>query len=389
MKLLLVTHKFPPSVGGMENQCYELYRGLSSKYDVELYVMPEKESRIWFLFRLKSRLKKYLKKNPDITHVYFNDALIATAAAAVRSVSDAHTLATVHGLDIVYPARLYQKKIVANLNKNIDTIVAVSRATAEVCIERGVDQNRVVVVANGVDVSLKQTKKDNTFVLHSEKLALPDLSDKKILVSIGRGVRRKGFSWFLSSVVPRLSSDYFYIIVGPPQKKLLLFRFLFTVLPRSLSRLLELTGIAMDQVAIEALLRKPGIRDKAAYVGKIPFNDLVQLLKCSTAFIMPNIRVEGDAEGFGLVALEAVMNGTVAIVSELEGITEAIQDGKNGFYVTPENADDWVKKVETVSAKRFNREKFIASSIDYTEKNFSWDKMVDGYSRLLKDGTES
>ena len=42
---------------------------------------------------------------------------------------------------------------------------------------------------------------------------------------------------------------------------------------------------------------------------------------------MPNIRIYGDAEGFGLVALEAVMNGTVALVAGIEGITEAIRNG--------------------------------------------------------------
>jgi len=389
LKLLLVTHRFPPSVGGMENQCYELYKGLSLKYQVVLCSMPQKASHIWFLLSLKSRIKKTLKNNPDITHVYFNDALIATAAPAVKKISDKiHTIATVHGLDVVYPSVIYQKKIIGNLNRSIDTVVAVSQATADECVKRGIAKEKVVVVPNGVDLTIKDIPTNAEFNPQQISPFLPDLKNKKILVSIGRSVRRKGVSWFLRSVVPKLGDDYFYIIVGPPQKKLKLFRFLFFILPSKISRLIELSGIAIDQVEVMSLLKREDIKNRAAYVGKIPFDKMVQLLRCSTAFVMPNVHVEGDAEGFGLVALEAVINGTVALVSELEGITEAIRDEENGFYVESESVSDWIGKIRYISSPDFNRTNFTDKAVKYTCQNFSWDKMVEGYSCLLKNGKE-
>jgi glycosyltransferase involved in cell wall biosynthesis len=49
---------------------------------------------------------------------------------------------------------------------------------------------------------------------------------------------------------------------------------------------------------------------------------------------MPNIPVSGDMEGFGLTALEASASGSLVVASDLEGISDAIRDGKNGFLIT-------------------------------------------------------
>ncbi|MBN1500239.1 MAG: glycosyltransferase family 4 protein [Spirochaetes bacterium] len=383
MKILLVTHRFPPSIGGMENQCYELYQGLKKNFNVELYKMPEKANHLWWLLQLGKNLQKHLRKNNDITHVYFNDGLIATAAAAVKKTSTVHTMATIHGLDIVYPASIYQKKIINNLNANIDSVISVSTATAEECISRGVNPEKVFIVPNGVDLSLKDIKPEKSFPALVEEYKLPDLKNKKIIISIGRAVRRKGFSWFLEKVLPLLGSEYYYIMIGPPQKKLFLFRILSAVLPEYLKRLIELSGVGMDQIRIKKLLKRNDIKAKASHIGKIPFKDLVLFAKNSSVFIMPNIHIEGDAEGFGLVALEAVMNGTIPVVADIEGITEAIKDGKNGFYAKSRDASDWVAKFNEITGPDFKRKNFIAKSIKFTENNFSWSKMVEGYSRII------
>jgi phosphatidylinositol alpha-1,6-mannosyltransferase len=57
------------------------------------------------------------------------------------------------------------------------------------------------------------------------------------------------------------------------------------------------------------------------------------LLSAADLFIMPNRTVEGDMEGFGLVAIEAASRGLPVVATAIEGITDAITDGRNGYCV--------------------------------------------------------
>ncbi len=128
----------------------------------------------------------------------------------------------------------------------------------------------------------------------------------------------------------------------------------------------------------EALEREE-IKGHAFYLGKQPFEDMVQILKHSDMFVMPNIKVMGDAEGFGLVALEASVNGTPVIASSLEGITCAVIDGKNGFLVPPENEGAWIEKIHAILSDTSHLKEFGELAKQFTITNFAWKKMVDGY----------
>ena len=97
MKILFVTHKFPPFVGGMETQCHELYKGISASVETILMKMPDNANRLLWLLTLGRRIRKALRNDPSITHVYFNDGLTGLAgAASVKKVSRAKTVVTLH-----------------------------------------------------------------------------------------------------------------------------------------------------------------------------------------------------------------------------------------------------------------------------------------------------
>jgi glycosyltransferase involved in cell wall biosynthesis len=386
-KILFVTQKFPPSIGGMETQCYELYKGLSKDYEIILYKLEKESERILWHITLKSNVKKLLGQHKDITHVYINDGLTGLAASAVKSVSSAVTIVTLHGLDVVFPNFWFQKNLKSNHNSNVDYSIPVSHATKNELINRGVNSERITVVPNGVDLALCEIPQQDSFLQDFSKRYNIDITKKKLIISIGRSVRRKGFSWFLKNIVPDLDDDSLYCIIGPIQKKLMFYRILKFVLPGFLFRQIELGGIGLDQIEINKLLKDPNIASKAVQLGKVSHNDKIQLLKHAHVFVMPNIRVFGDAEGFGLVALEAVMCGAPVIVSGIEGITEAIHDGKNGVIVDSESTHQWKKALKEVTVDQKRRKNESENRINYTIDKFSWNKMVDQYKRIIESST--
>ena len=277
MKILFVTHKFPPSVGGMETQCFELYKSVSAKYDTVLLKKDPKEGEITWLLKLGWRIRRQLKKDPAITHVYFNDALCGLAASAVRKVSNAKTVVTVHGLDAVFPNAWFQRKFIHNLTYNIDAAIAVSEATAEEIRKRGIPSDKVFTVPNGVDLTLADIPADNTVVKQIESKLGMSIQGKKVLVSIGRSVNRKGFSWFINNVVPRLDKDVIYVIMGPRQEDIRKIKFYLSLLPKSLSYQISLMGVGMDAIAIDKLSHammskgKPFISVKSRFPNSFSF----------------------------------------------------------------------------------------------------------------------
>lgn len=384
MEILFITHKYPPSVGGMEKQSYELINGVARSYKVHTLIYDNKSSRVKFLLTVPLRVKRILRENPNISIIHLNDGLMGFCGTWIKRITSVPVLMTLHGLDIVMPSQLYQRHMVDRFRK-LDGVIAVSQATAQECIARGFDRDRVYVVRNGVDTEMSLISRKAGFRKTLEgKLGIP-LEDKKVLVSIGRSVRRKGFSWFMTRVLPHLDENIIYLIVGPTDPNIRRINFILKMLPARLAHIIVLgLGLGLDEIDVHEALRRPEIKDRAFYLGKQPFEDMVQILKYADMFVMPNIKVHGDAEGFGLVALEASVNGTPVLASAMEGITCAVIDGKNGFLVPPENDSEWVNRIHALTSDITHLREFGEQAKQFTITNFAWKKMVDGYITVFK-----
>ncbi len=384
MEVLFITHKYPPSVGGMEKQSYELINGAAKTHKVHTLIYDNQSSQVKFLLTVPMKVKKILRENPNISIIHLNDGLMGLCGIFIKRITSLPVLMTLHGLDIVLPSRIYQHHVV-NIFKKLDGVIAVSQATALECIKRGFDRDKVYVVRNGVDTEMSLINKKPGFRKTLEgKLGIP-LHDKKILVSIGRSVRRKGFSWFMTRILPQLDQNIIYLIVGPTDPNIRRINFFLNLLPKRIAHIIVLAmGLGLDEIDVQEALEREEIRGRAFYLGKQPFEDMVQILKHSDMFVMPNIKVQGDAEGFGLVALEASVNGTPVIASSLEGITCAVIDGKNGFLVPPENETAWIDKIHSILSDTAHLKEFGELSKQFTITNFAWKKMVEGYLTVFK-----
>lgn len=147
------------------------------------------------------------------------------------------------------------------------------------------------------------------------------------------------------------------------------------VLPLSWSRQLELaTGYATDAEQLRKIDNKNFI-----YLDELPYDALVQLMASSHLMLMPNIKDEGDMEGFGLVALEASLQTTYVLASQIEGITSAITDGCNGTLVQSANKKAWMTAITSLD-HGIQLAKKAQDARAYTEQHYCWDRMIDEYA---------
>lgn len=371
----------------MEKQSYELISNMIAHPQVEkvhTIIIGENESKIRFFIGLKRRIKNLLKKEPGISIIHFNDGLAAAICHWIKELTDVPVVTTIHGLDIVFPWKYFQKKIVPKLHKH-DAIIGVSQATADQCISRGFDAERVYAVKNGIDHDLADVQVTEDFIDTFEKKYNISIQGKKIIVTMGRPVKRKGFSWFVKHVMPAVDKDVLFLMIGPRGKITPLKKALLSILPSRTKHLIELFfGMSSDEVPLRKLLSDSRYNRNTIELGKMPFKEILQLLSVSNLFVMPNISVEGDTEGFGLVALESTIRSTPVLASGIEGITDAIQDGKNGYLIESQNPDAWIQKINTLLSDIEQLDRFGKEAKDYTINSFGWEKMVDAYYDVFK-----
>lgn len=377
MELLLVSHKYPPATGGMEKQSFELIKGLSCLTKVHTIVYEGQESRLSFFLKLEKRIKRMLVANPAISMIHYNDGLLAAANLHHNSYKHLKRSVTFHGLDVVFPSTMYQRIIFPKFN-NFDLVFAVSTATEAACKARGIAGDKIVVVKNGVDVASRVPANREDVDKRLFEQYGQDFSGKRLLIAIGRPVKRKGFSWFISQVLPLLEPEVMLLLIGPVQENRSGSTRLIERLPAFLRDKVELfLGYPSDETALRNILDHHNPR--VIRTGKLPLNEMNQLLAVADAFIMPNIEVPGDMEGFGLVCLEAGMQGARVFAAASGGITDAIIDQRNGTLLPSGDEKSWAA---ALNASLTSKEPWPLSAeqiINFTADNFSWRKMSEEY----------
>jgi len=62
-------------------------------------------------------------------------------------------------------------------------------------------------------------------------------------------------------------------------------------------------------------------------------------------FVMPNIPVPGDMEGFGIACLEATRGGLQVAAAALEGMADAVREGETGRFFESQNPQDCARVI--------------------------------------------
>ncbi|MFN0215978.1 MAG: glycosyltransferase family 4 protein [Saprospiraceae bacterium] len=369
----------------MEKQSYELTQGMKRFATVHLLCCDGSESKVYFFWRLKRRIREKLRQYPGISILHFNDGLAAAFCSGKDDFPGLIRSVTLHGLDVVFPNSFYQNTILPRF-RNFQSIIAVSHATAQACIQRGLSPEKITVIPNGVDHEIAAFKPDTPVRIAFEKKYGALLKDKKNLIMMGRPVLRKGFSWFLRSVLPAFPQDHQVLIIGPFRSKRPFSYYLLRLLPVSFKKQLELMfGMPSDEENLRKMLSSPQLETRLQHLGKLPFTDILQIMSASHAFIMPNIKVEGDMEGFGLVCLEANLCGLPVFAANLEGIKEAVKDQKNGRLIPSQHTESWLEALSSLQTNPSELRKSGLQARQFVLDNYGWEKMTEMYFKHFQD----
>jgi phosphatidylinositol alpha-1,6-mannosyltransferase len=371
LRILYVSHSFPlrgqplSNVGGMQRVATGLHDALAIHPGVELHSHVLETSWKATPYRMPGYMAGLLRRIPrtvareGIDVVLFSSMVTASLSVALRAAvhrGGARMAAIPVGRDVTLPTPGYQW-LVPRVFDALDLVFPISRATGQECLLRGLPASKMHVVPCGVDTALFAPPHDRA-AARRELLAaigetVPD--DTLILCSVGRHQERKGFHWFVDAVMPRLPPDVLYLVTGE--------------------------GPTTPQ--IQAAIDRHALGGRVRMLGKVSEEMLRTLYRGGDLFVMPNIHVPGDIEGFGVVMLEAGLCGMPVLAAELEGISDVVREGENGHLVPTRDAAAFASAILRHRSDRPGLAEASRRAAAYTAENFSWTAIAGRFVGLL------
>lgn len=343
-RVLFVTRKWPPAVGGMETYSVRLSEELAKRADLQTIVLPGRKNgqrptvRALLGFGIGAAIRA-VARAPRIDVLHVGDLAIWPLAWLVRLRNRKVLLfASAHGSDVAFSERpgigawLYRKymRLGTSLIGRRAIIIANSNATATKVRNLGYPCVSIVPLAADACECAGEAR------THPERYVL----------FVGRLIAPKGCSWFIRHVLPRLPDSTTLKVAG------------------TIGECSE--GKALNHPRVD-------------YLGPVFGERLAKLRRQAIAVIVPNIDVPGGRgfEGFGLTAVEAAVAGGVVLAADAYGLRDAVRAGETGFLLPSGDASAWVRKIEEVAewdAK--DRQAFTERARQVATSHFSWQRVA-------------
>ena len=333
MKLLVITELFLPTKGGTAVWAAEVYGRLGGK-DIHIVTADVPGAHVVdalhpnTIHRLNLRRVPWLKPESLAMYVrlFFKSLQVAlthppAAIHAFRALPEGlvawlvaritfrKVVVYAHGEELLTWGKGWKYRAMRFTLRHADTVIANSEFTQLELSRMGVRRERIVVINPGVDVECFRPG-----------LACEDLKQRiglhpgeKLILSVGRLSRRKGFDMVIRSL------PHF--------------------IRRGMAVRYALIGLGEDKEYLAALASELGVADRVHLLGHVSPEDLPRWYNACDVFAMPNRDINGDTEGFGMVFLEAAACGKAVLAGDAGGTGAAVETGVTGMRVNGEHID--------------------------------------------------
>jgi phosphatidylinositol alpha-1,6-mannosyltransferase len=243
----------------------------------------------------------------------------------------ARTFAIGHAKELTRPLRgpragklfdVYRRGVLGRL----DAMIAVSRYSAERAAAAGA---RVVhVVHPGVDAQLFAAPADLLASAERDDARLAQEAGRPQLLTLARLVPRKGIDTVIAALpaIARAHPGVRYRVVGE----------------------------GPDRARLTALAAQHGVEARVELAGAAARSELPAIYGAADLFVLASREdpQSGDAEGFGIVLLEAQAAGTAVVAAQSGGMPDALLQGKTGALVPPDDPAALAEVINELLADR-------------------------------------
>ncbi len=265
----------------------ELYKTLKKTLKADDIISGDLITEV---YKYSVNARKIAQSNPvDIIHAH--DWLSFGAGMEAKHLTKKPLVLHVHATELdrtgFNSGHPYIYQVEKEGMKRADRVIAVSGYTKDVIVNHyNIPSHKVDVVHNGINLSDFKKR-------HDDEIKQIKQFFGKIVLFVGRLTMQKGVDYFLKSarLVLQHYPDATFVIAGAGDT---------------------------EQTLMQEAARY-GISHKVFFTGFLRGEELNKIFQAADLFVMPSV-----SEPFGIAALEAVANGTPALISKQSGVSEVM-----------------------------------------------------------------
>jgi phosphatidylinositol alpha-1,6-mannosyltransferase len=375
-KILLVTNDFGPRAGGIETfvigllerikghevTVFTSQQGDTSVYDQQwidkfgVRVIRDQSKILLPSWRVTRAAKKIVAaKNINVV-VFGAAAPLALMSPSLRKSGVKKIIALTHGHEVwwakIFPFRLAIKRI----GKNVDHLTYLGEFTRQ-AISKPLTRKsttEMVKIAPGIDTAHFIPQPDAM-----QKRKELGLQDKKIIISVGRLVHRKGQDNLIQAmpaVLKKIPNAHLLLVGEGPYRK-----------------------------HLEKLVLKSSLEQNVTFAGRIMYDRLPSYLSAADLFAMPSrSRFFGlEVEGLGIVYLEASACGIPVVAGNSGGAPDAVLEGVTGLCVDGTNIEQITAAIVEICSDAERASHMGAAGRNWIVNQWRWDIWSKEFNALL------
>ena len=325
-KILCITNDFGPRAGGIETFVmglierapqgsiivYTSAQGDTTSYDQAwlrdfcVEVIRDRSKILLPTPRVIQSVKKVIARD-SIKQVFFGAAApLAVMARSLRRKGVVNIVALTHGHEVWWAKLWPFSSAISSIGNSVDHLTYLGEFTkSEIAKALSTKaKSRLVKIAPGIDTD--HFAPDSGSIQLRRELGL---IDKKVIVSVGRLVHRKGQDFLIQSlpaILEKHPTAHILMVGEGPYRK-------------DLTKMVE----------------KLKLSQSVTFIGRIQYKDLPRYICAGDIFAMPSrSRLAGlEVEGLGIVYLEASSCALPVVAGRSGGAPDAVEEGITGFSV--------------------------------------------------------
>jgi phosphatidylinositol alpha-1,6-mannosyltransferase len=374
--VLFVTNDFGPRAGGIETFViglierrpygetivYTSAQTGSEEYDKAwesdfgVTVIRDRAKILLPTPRVARNLARIIKESNIQVAAFGAAAPLGLLSASIKRAGVRKTVALTHGHEVwwakVFPFNLALRKI----GSSVDSLTYLGEFTKQ-AISKSLSKlsaQKMVKIAPGIDID-HFSPQDSSQLRKELKL-----DDKRVIVSVGRLVHRKGQDHLIQSMPEILKSipDAHILMVGQ--------------------------GPYLSH--LKKLVQNLNLGEHVSFIGRIQYAQLPLYICAGDIFAMPSrSRLFGlEVEGLGIVYLEASACGLPVIAGSSGGAPDAVLAGVTGVVVDGEdNQDIAAAAIKLLKDLEGSRAMGLAGR-EWIIKNWRWEIWSERFNKLLQ-----
>jgi phosphatidyl-myo-inositol dimannoside synthase len=358
---LLVTNDFPPKIGGIQSYLSELWQRLPVD-ETTVLTTPHLDAAAFDAavpYRVERVTNKVLFPTPAIAKrvdalarevgadIVFLDPMLPLGLIG-RRLRAAPYIVIAHGAEITLPGRLpVSHALGKRVLRGAAGVIAAGEYPADASVRTAGRPLPHIVIPPGVDPQRFHPLDEAARAEVRRRYRLDP--DRPLIVGLSRLVPRKGFDVLIRALAGL--DDSVQLAIG---------------------------GSGRDERRLMDLAVSHQVHPRVRFLDRVPDDELAPLYASGDVFAMPcRDRWGGlEAEGFGIVFMEASACGVPSVAGRSGGSHEAVIDGETGLVVEPRDVDAVRDALARLLGDAALRTRMGAAARERAVRDLSYDALV-------------